>query len=260
MGNFVIRDSWIGQQQLRFVEQVIWWNGTLSRSEIIEKFRVSPQQATAIIQSYLEINPKAMKYSLKIRKYYADPQMKCVFKTPSFADEILSDEERLGGMLHPLKKIAPEIPRNLIVAMRQNKSLKLTYQHTKASEPETRRIIPHAFGHDGVRYLVRAWCESRLSFQDFFLLKISSIDWPDVDVTTELPEDKYWNIWDEVRVKINDFVNDDIKEELMNDYDLESPDDPIIIKCRQAMKPHILFRLGLDPYSTLGGTAFFQMA
>gem|GEM_PF-6188008 len=75
----------------------------------------------------------------------------------------------------------------------------------------------------------------------------------------ELPEDKYWEAWDEVQIKINTMINDDIKEELMNDYDLKSPDDPIIIKCRQAMKPHILFRLGLDPYSTLGSMAFFEM-
>jgi|GEM_PF-4987187 len=144
MGNFVNRESWVGQQQLRFVEETIWWNGTLSRSEIVDKFKCSPQQATAIIQSYLELNPKAMKYSLKVRRYLANPRMKCIYTPPSFADEILSDEERLGGLMYPLKKIEPKVPRNLIVAIRQNKSVKITYQSNRnQEEAETRGMTEY---------------------------------------------------------------------------------------------------------------------
>ena len=260
MGNFVNKESWMGQQQLRYVEELLWWNGTLSRSEIIERFKCSPQQATAIIQSYKEMNPKAMEYSLKVRRYLANARMKCVFEQPSFIPEIKKATEMYSDVIHPLKKLPAKVTRNLIVSIRQNKSVKIIYQPTRNDEPEQRRIIPHAFGFDGVRYHVRAWCIARRSYRDFFLLRINSISWPDNVVKEDLPLDHYWNTWDEVRVKINPLASEIVQEDLMDDYKLETIDDPIVIKCRQAMKPYVLYRMGLDAYSTLPSIPFFEMA
>jgi len=260
MGNIVNKDSWLGQQQLRYVEELIWWNGVMSRKEIIDRFGCSPQQATAVIQSYLELNPKAMEYSLKVRRYLANPKMKCVFGTPSLPEELQKNENTVGQLTLPVKALNDKVTRNLMVAIRQERTVTIHYQPGRDAEVEKHRIIPHAFGFVGSRYHVRAWSEERESYRDFSLSRIQATSWPKTKISHELPVDENWETWEEVHIKINSEASDGVKHALMEDYDLESVTSPIVINCRKAMKPYVLYHMGLDIYSTLPNTSFFEMA
>ena len=73
MGNLINTESWLGRSQVRYVEECLWWNGMVSRREIMEKYGCSGQHASAVLQAYRELNPKAMSYDLSVKRYLADP-------------------------------------------------------------------------------------------------------------------------------------------------------------------------------------------
>ena len=52
--------------------------------------------------------------------------------------------------------------------------LRIGYQSIARDEPQERFISPHAFGYDGVRWHVRAFCHLRDGFRDFVLGRILS--------------------------------------------------------------------------------------
>jgi predicted DNA-binding transcriptional regulator YafY len=51
------------------------------------------------------------------------------------------------------------------------RSVEIFYQSMNRTRPEPiwRRITPHAFGHDGLRWHVRAYCHIDSKFKDFIL-------------------------------------------------------------------------------------------
>lgn len=206
------------------------------------------------------MNPKSMSYSLNVKRYLANPRMKCVIATPSLENELAGEENQVGDIIMPLKEVDPKISRYMMVAIRQKRVLSMTYQSKSSDEPEKREIYPHAFGHDGVRYHVRAWCPKNEEYRDFSLLRVTDIKWPEKPVEEELPVDKDWEEFTEVRVKVNKAVSEGTRRALMEDYGLTAEDEDIIIKCRKAMKGYVLYRMGLDAESGLSDVPFFQTA
>lgn len=45
----------------------------------------------------------------------------------------------------------------------------------RSAEPERRTVAPHALGHGGFRWHVRAYCQSRKAFRDFVIARILNI-------------------------------------------------------------------------------------
>lgn len=251
------KDSWLGQAQLRYVEEVAWWNGVVSRRDVIEKFSCSGQQASAILQGYLELNSTALEYSTSARRYLSSPRMQCIFESPKFEEEIEKEEDLLGLIQRPVKQVSEEVKRHLIMAMRHDSSVQIVYQSRSDQEPQTREIYPRAFGFDGVRYHVRAWCVKRQAYRDFSLLRMKSVSYPDQVANYELPVDTEWEQWVEVRVMINPDASEGTQMALAEDYNLSSVHDEVVIRCRQAMEKYVLYNLGID--SELSGEGFFRL-
>ena len=44
-------------RRLRWIEDRLWWHGSLRRSDIIERFGISPQQASQDLSSYQQLHP-----------------------------------------------------------------------------------------------------------------------------------------------------------------------------------------------------------
>jgi len=259
MGNAINTESWLGQSQLHYVEACLWWNGMISRREIIEKYSCSSQHASAILQSYLGLNPQAMSYNLNVKRYLANPKMQCVFETPSFPQELEKDEDCIRRIEPPLRKAAPMVLRYLMVAVRQNLKVKIHYQSRSSDQPNWREIAPHAFGYDGMRYHTRAWCYQNEAFRDFSLLRISDIKWPTETSGIESCLDEDWFEEIEIKLKINQSASDALKKALIEDYELENEQSEISIKSCKAMKPYVLYRMGLDIEANFPGGSFFTL-
>jgi len=256
MGNILNKESWLGRTQMKYVEDLAWWNGVLSRKELVDHFRISGQQATAVLQAYQEVNPKCMEYSLNVRRYLASPKMKREISPASFEEQLSIEDDLFGRVNIPVREVSDKVYRYLMVAVKNDRYVTMTYQSKSSSSPEKRKIIPKAFGYDGVRYHVRAWCTKREGYVDFSLLRIKDIKWPTEQVDIELEEDADWNEIITVKFRINPKASEGTKLALIEDYGLSSEDDCIEIECRKAMQSYVLFRMGLD--ADLPNTAFFE--
>lgn len=253
MGNIVNKDSWLGQEQLRFVEQTAWWNGMVSRADLVGKFGCSGQQASAILQGYLEMNPKALRYSPNVRRYLASPDMECIFEEATLESKNMFIEVS-GLSALPVKKASPQVERFLMVALRQKRSV--TVQYKAEGRSLKYEIIPTAFVATSLGYSVRAWSMKSEEYSDFYLTNISKIDWPEKMASTNLPVDEDWENMEELRFFMNARLSDEVKERLVNAYGLKSSSHPVVVSCRTAVKPHVIIEMGVDNNA---GDAFFEI-
>ena len=261
MGNFVNKESWLGMAQLRYVEQLAWWNGVVSRREVVEKFGVSAQQGSAIIQTYLDLNPTAMQYCLKRRRYLVNPKMKCYFAQPEEVDlerELAKDEGELARISLPVMEVAPRVHRFLMVALRQRRVLRVKYQSRSQAKAQWREIAPHAMGDDGVRLHARAWCFQHQDYRDFSLLRMQDVKWPETGAPVDLPQDTQWDEMVDLRFRINGDLDEGTRQALMDDYGLMDAEGEIVIRARRAMQPYVMHKMGLHAESGLPLGKFFE--
>ena len=259
MGNLIKKDSWLGQAQLQYVETCLWWNGEVSRRMLIEKFNCSGQHASAILQAYLELNPQSMTYDLSVKRYLAHQEMNCLFGIPEFKEELDKDEDVVKYTEPPLKVVSTDVKRFLLMAVRRQRKVEIKYQSRSSNEAEWRHIAPHAFGNDGLRYHARAWCYKSENYKDFSLLRILDIRPPIEDAKLELSVDKLWGNEVAINLKVNPDASPSLKSALIEDYSLLDERKPIQIKCSEAMKKYVLYRMGLDVDANFPGGAFFLL-
>ena len=71
----------------------------------------------------------------------------------------------------PHRRVDVNVLRLILDAIRRHRALKVRYQSMNAARPEPtwRWITPHAFGNDGLRWHVRAYCHIDKKFKDFLL-------------------------------------------------------------------------------------------
>ncbi len=79
--------------------------------------------------------------------------------------------------LTPKRDIDIKVLRKILDATREGVSVEIFYQSMNQARPEPiwRRITPHAFGYDGFRWHVRAYCHLENKFKDFLLPRILEV-------------------------------------------------------------------------------------
>ncbi len=217
----------------------------------MEVFGISAAQASSDLQKYLEINPGAMVYQMSRKRYEATEAMGCVLHAPRLEEGMAAFLQQGGlGMLTagapsdgplvsvvrpPKRKVLPEVERRLFIAVVQRKKLRVKYHSVKSGRDDWRWLAPCAFGHDGLRWHVRAWYQKRGIHGDFVIGRVSDAGWPEEIGTEETPpRDEEWETFEELRFRINDSLSRESQAALRLDYGT-APDGILNITCRRAM-------------------------
>ena len=183
--------KWGVERRLEFIEFRLFWEGGVNRSDIIEMFGVSVPQASKDLTLYQERAPKNAVYDKSAKRYVASPRFSPIFLKPDsdgYLSRLRSLAEGLvdGGenwISHPPEMDIAASPRRVVDvdalravlgATREKRSIDILYQSMsrKRADPVWRRITPHAFGYDGFRWHVRAYCHIDNKFKDFLLPRI----------------------------------------------------------------------------------------
>ena len=183
--------KWGVERRLEFIEFRLFWEGGVNRSDIIEMFGVSVPQASKDLTLYQERAPKNAVYDKSAKRYVASPRFSPIFLKPDsdgYLSRLRSLAEGLvdGGenwISHPPEMEIAATPRRVVDvdalravlgATREKRSIDILYQSMsrKRADPVWRRITPHAFGYDGFRWHVRAYCHIDNKFKDFLLPRI----------------------------------------------------------------------------------------
>jgi hypothetical protein len=255
---------WGTERRLEFIEFRVYWEGGVNRGEIVEKFGVSVPQASADLTLYQSLAPVNLVYDSSQKRYVAGPGFRPRLLSPDaerylsqvgavadgdlgLGDTWISAAPDVDAMIIPQGKVAPEILRGLLAAIRVNESVEIEYQSFNVARPEKlwRRITPLAFGFNGVRWHVRAFCHLTEGFKDFVLSRCTDLRKNGPPGATG-SDDTYWHRRFDVVVAPHPGLSDSQRQTVAHDYGMSGL--RLVLPVRMAMLFYFNKRMRFDMY------------
>ena len=236
------------------------WEGRVNRSDLMEQFGLSVNQASADLNRYIGFAPDNMVYDKSARTYVRGPDYAAQFLKPdasrylaqlrSLADGILDSDDTWIAELPsydaaptPARGVNPVILRSVVGAIRRSEAIEVNYQSLSRPEPTWRRIAPHAIGFDGFRWHTRAFCKTDEVFKDFLLSRIISTRSVEASDVTDA-DDADWQEHVTLEIGPHPKLSESQKKVIALDYGMRG--GKAKIKVRRALLYYALKRLGLD--------------
>ena len=262
MANEVYKLRWGIERRLEFIEFRLFWEGGVNRSDIINEFGVSVPQASKDLTLYQEQAPDNICYDRSRKKYFSQDnfqpkyimldadaylEWKTVNTTPnkSFTGHQDMSFLYMDKLPTPQRRIDVSVLRSLLECVREKQSIEILYQSMNITrrEPEWRRISPHAFGNDGLRWHARAFCHIDLKFKDFILSRC--VDTRSFDKAGGVAaDDKYWMEYFAVSLCPNPRLSDSQQEVIARDFTMQNGE--VVVPVRRSLLFYFSKRLRLD--------------
>lgn len=243
--------AWSEQQRLLFVERLLFWRGTINRRDLCDYFGISLPQATNDLVAYSTLNPGACQYDVRRKCYVATAKMQVVLREPNFGEAM----EVIGGSMRdaadsgefvlrfsrPQRQADQQIQRKLSLAVCEQQCIEVSYWSVSSGQSESRWISPRAFGYDGLRWHLRAYCHREAEFRDFVIGRFKKVlrskDCPYIDVI-----DDDWLTVETLLLRASEGLKPAQRTALEMDYGMV--DGTLHMSCRRAMRIYALRRLG----------------
>lgn len=251
---------WGVEQRLEFIEFRLFWEGHVNRSDVMDQFGLSVNQASSDLNRYLGFAPDNMVYDKSARTYIRGSSFKPVFdkvdagryltQLRSLADGIMDSDDTWIAELPsydaastPVRGVNPTTLRSVVGAIRNNEALEVKYQSLSRPEPIWRWIGPHAIGFDGFRWHTRAFCQTDEVFKDFLLSRIIETRETKASEVTDAA-DADWQERVTLEIGPHPELSDTQKQVIALDYGMQGGTAKISV--RRALVYYSLKRLGLD--------------
>lgn len=248
------------EERFAFVEFRVFWHGRINRADLIQRFGVSPTQASQDFKLYAELMPENLVYDGVEKAYlcgqnfvprYADLSAES-YLAPllSISSGLLQPEDTLLRSIpsfhvspNPSRGVNPLVLRAVVRAVDNAEAIEIRYQSMSSPEPSWRWIEPHAFAYDGFRWHVRAFCQNDRVFKDFLLSRIVEVGGTG-PVTAEPSADEAWHTEVVLEIGPHPDLSDNQRRAIQMDYGMEEGRAKILV--RRALLFYALKRLGLD--------------
>lgn len=251
---------WGVEQRLEFIEFRLFWEGHVNRSDLMEQFGVSVNQASTDLNRYVGFAPDNMVYDKSARTYVRGSEFKPQFLEPdasrylaelrSVADGILDREDSwiadlppFAAAPTPVRSVNPTTLRSVVGSIRRSEAIEVKYQSLSSSEPRWRWIAPHAIAFDGFRWHTRAFCLTDECFKDFLLSRMLDIR-GSRESNVSMDNDRDWHSEVILEVSPHPELSEAQAKAVALDYGMRS--GKAKIKVRRALLYYTLKRLGLD--------------
>jgi len=262
MGQQVPNLRWGIEQRLEFIEFRLFWEGGVNRADITGFFGVSVPQASKDLSLYQEKAPENIRYDRRQKRYFATAAFRPKFVTldaDMYLERLIATGANGRGesvdwisapasadrLPIPQRRIQVGVLRSLLQCIRDNRSIEILYQSMSAFRPEPmwRRVSPHAFGSDSLRWHVRAYCHIDHSFKDFILSRF--LDTRETGEPGAAPSDDYlWTKHFSVHLCPNPRLSPGQQEVIAQDYAMK--DGEVEVPVRRALLYYFNKRLRLD--------------
>lgn len=247
---------WGTQKRLQFLEFKLYWEGRVNRGDLTAEFGISIPQASVDFTKYQEMAPKNISYNSSAKYYEPTVTFSPIFIELSadayFSTILCSPTESIAAcgsdyvaaVPNPSRVIGLDVLRTLVQSIKNKQIVSVDYRSFNNPQPgNTRLISPHAFGTDGSRWHVRAYCHESNTFKDFVLGRIASASMAsesDVDVNC----DHKWFNFAEVIIGPNPKLSETQKNIVAMDYGMTNFE--LKFKCRIALLYYLVKKLGID--------------
>jgi hypothetical protein len=258
---------WGLEQRLEFIDFRLFWEGGINRSDITGRFGVSTPQASKDLTLYGSKAPENLSYDKSAKRYVAAAKFKPVFFTPDsdryltqlrsivdhtvdLGDTWLSNVASAEVMPVPTRRVDVAVLHSILGAIRRMRAVRICYQsmNPKRPKPMWRWISPHAFGNDGLRWHVRAYCHTDSTFTDFILSRCLDSQGDEVQMASA-SEDFHWQELFEVVLVPNPSLSVGQQNIIAQDYCMR--EGRITIPVRKALLYYFRKRLRLDVASAM---------
>lgn len=187
--------KWEVQRRLEEIDRQLYWAGSVGRTDLIVRFGISPQQASADLKLYLERVGETIRFNGSIKRYVPTDTFQPQFIQPCIEDYIGWAGE-IGHVVTtvplPFRSASMVTLQALTKAIHQRRSIEIRYRSLTTPEGMVRRITPHSIVFTGTRYHVRAFCHYSEEFRDFVLGRIVETSTFD-DAGPGKEKDDAWN-------------------------------------------------------------------
>jgi predicted DNA-binding transcriptional regulator YafY len=252
--------NWSVERRYEFMEFRLFWQGHINRSDLMEAFGISVQQASKDFANYIEGRKSNLTYDKRLRTYLRGKNFKPRFFQPDAAEYFsqlqaveqglvpeaqswISDFPGYAATPVPARGVDPLILREVLSAIRDQEALKITYQSMSRPEPSERWIEPHALAFDGFRWHARAFCQNDNVFKDFLLSRIVA-GGECGPRTAEQSADQAWHTEVVLEIGPHPDLSAPQRRAIEMDYGMEVGRAQIHV--RRALLFYALKRLGLD--------------
>ena len=252
--------NWSVERRYEFIEFRLYWQGKINRSDLMEAFGISIQQASNDLAKYIEGRKSNLVYDKRLRTYLRGKNFKPRYFQPDAAEYFAQLQAVEHGLVSedqswisffpgfaatpiPARGVAPQILREVLSAIREKTALQVTYQSMSRSEPTSRWIEPHALAFDGFRWHARAFCKNDSVFKDFLLSRIVDVG-EQSGSTSTAESDEAWNSEITLEIGPHPELSDTQCRAIEMDYGMRG--GKAEIKVRRALLYYALKRLGLD--------------
>jgi hypothetical protein len=181
MDTLGLPSKWAVRERLMFIEARLYWAGRANRADLIEQFGIQMAQASKDLTLYQGLAPGNIVYD-KSQKTYRPSDRFAPLLLKSSADQMFAHltlddgwigiDPEIATVPAPARAAPPAMMRTLLQAIGRHEAVNIYYQSLTRPEPTWRQISPHAFGNDGRRWHVRAYCHAESEFRDFVVGRI----------------------------------------------------------------------------------------
>ena len=210
------------RERLVYIDFRLYFTGTASRTDLMDRFGVGAAAATRDFAQYREIAPQNTELDT-VTKHYVMRE--------TFSPVVEHSPERVLTALSHSRAIS------------LNQVVKISY--TSGSGKSEREIVPFAISCDGLRWHVRAYDRKREKFVDFVLARIGSaqVQLEEQPLTHENKKnDDQWNRM--LDLPLVPHPDKDCAQIMMCDFDM--PDGVLRLRVRAAMAGYVLQQYHVD--------------
>lgn len=252
--------GWGQERRLEFIDFRVLWDGRINRSELVEFFGTSIQQASIDLAKYMELAPNNLKYDRSQKVYKAGEDFHPIFVQPDARAFLTQLSGATAGTLPTalsflgwrppydrvpqlVRAIHPNILMRVLWAIRDHQDLDVTYQAMSEPQPLRRWLSPHAIAYDGARWHARAWCHTRGVFKDFVLARIQSVHRARTS-EMESERDHEWHTQITVTLRASRALTVGQRQAVETEFGMQQGE--LQITMRQAFRPYFLRQWHLD--------------
>ena len=251
---------WSVERRLALVLARLQWDGRVNRSDLVRRFGISPNQATADLRRFAHAYPGALVYDPKGKVYRAGPHVPQ--PTPDDTARLLRDLRLVAeGVLPgdetalaavplvaaadaPARPAAPPVLRAVLAAIRTRAVLRAQYQSFSSPEPRQRTMEPHALVFDGFRWHARSRDADDGAYKDFVLGRLAEVR-VDEAGSAEPVQDLDWLEYVDLDVRPHPALTLSQRRAVESDYGMVG--GRVVLTCRRAVVYYTKQRLGLTP-------------
>jgi predicted DNA-binding transcriptional regulator YafY len=249
---------WSAEQRVAFAARRLFWDGSINREDLLRRFGVSINQATADLARLRHSYPEGFAYDTVAKRYRTaegfhptEASSAALLRELRLlaeghvapADSVLSSPPQLAIAELPERVVDADVLRALLVAIASRSAVTSRYISFQRAGEHVQCLSPHALVFDGFRWHVRAHDAGDDRFKDFAIARMSDLmaDGP----WRRAPEaDQAWNTERRLEAVPHPDLDAHQRGVIAGDYGMDE-DFVLRLPVREAMLFYVRRRLGL---------------